>query len=75
MLSLAVDARDSITMAITYPKGQTQQRDPTAEHELKIQPIVQNKLIYPVSYSRQVSFMPERLSCFNKIKKVARKIS
>lgn len=44
MLSLAVDAKDSITMAISYPNGQPQQRDPTAEYGLKIQPIVQNRL-------------------------------
>jgi len=35
MLSLAVDAKDSITMTISYPNGQPQQRGPTAEHELK----------------------------------------
>lgn len=44
MLSLAVDAKDSITMAISYPNGQPQQKDLTGEHELKIQPIVQNRL-------------------------------
>lgn len=48
MLSLAVDAKDSITMAISYPNGQPQQKDPTGEHELKIQPIVQNRLPSPL---------------------------
>lgn len=46
MLSLSVNAKDSITKAKSCQRGQPQQRDPTAEHELKIQPILQNSLFH-----------------------------
>lgn len=77
MLSLAVDAKDSITMAINYPNGQPQQKDPTGEHELKYNQLFKTDFLptCPASYSRQVWFRPEGLSCFNNIKTVARKRS
>lgn len=55
MLSLAVNAKDSITKTKSYQRGQPQQRDPTAEYELKIQPIVQNSLSHLPSLTQDRS--------------------
>lgn len=74
MLSLAVNAKDSITKTKSYQRGQPQQRDPTAEHKNTTNSSKQS-LPFAESYSRQVRFMPEGLGCFNKTRTVARRSS
>lgn len=68
MLSLAVNAKDSITKAKSYQHEQPQKRSNCRTQIKNTTKSSKQSLPFAQSYLRQVWFMPEGLGFFNKIR-------